>query len=222
MAVSNVLSGVTKLTLREQVLASLRDAILTGQFAPGDRLGEVELSEQLGVSRGTVREALRALQQGGLVDEADRGLKVRRLSAEEVLELFQVRAQLEELAVTLLMAAPDKQHRLDLLEQALPPAQNSDLPYVQCLELDMAFHRKMLEQSGNRILTEVWSRLEDLMRVVVLSDTGRYPQVVMTREHHFPIVESMRGDDPAAASAALRQHMNTSAEVWAREAAKPH
>ncbi|MFV0461059.1 MAG: GntR family transcriptional regulator [Actinomycetales bacterium] len=210
----SVLSGVSKLTLREQVLASLREAILTGRLAPGTHLGEVELSEQLGVSRGTVREALRALQQGGLVDGAERGLKVRRLTSDEVAELYQVRAQLEVLAVSLLMQAPDKPERLDRLEAALPPERNTHLAYEVCLDLDMTFHRTMMELAGNQILAEVWGRLEDLMRIVVVSDVSRYPKPVMTREHHVPIVEAMRGEDESAATATLRAHMAASSQVW--------
>ncbi len=216
---AGVLGGVSKLTLREQVLERINSAILTGQFTPDTHLGEVELSEQLGVSRGTVREALRTLHQRGLVVEADRGLKVRRLSPAEIADLFQVRASLEALALTLVMALPDKQQRLDELEAALPPERNTDLSYLECLDLDMGFHHKLLEIAGNRILTEMWTTLENLIRVTVLADQQSYPRPIMTREHHAPIVDAMRGDDEAAALRTLNDHMGAASRVLEQAAA---
>ena len=76
-------------TLRERALDALRAAITSGQYRPGEHLGEVELSNHLGISRGTVREALRHLQQEGLVTAGHRGrLRVNQLSPVEVRELF--------------------------------------------------------------------------------------------------------------------------------------
>jgi len=72
------LSNLDRSTLRERALATLRDAVTSGRYRPGDHLGEADLAQQLGVSRGTVREALRHLQQEGLVTAGTRGmLRVR-------------------------------------------------------------------------------------------------------------------------------------------------
>ena len=68
------LTSLDRSTLRERALEALRAAIISGQYRPGDRLGEVELGKNLGVSRGTVREALRHLQQEGLVKAGNRGM----------------------------------------------------------------------------------------------------------------------------------------------------
>src|SRR6476620_5852053 len=93
------LSNLDRSTLRERALESLRSAITSGQYRPGDHLGEVELGKQLGVSRGTVREALRHLQQEGLVTIGNRNmLRVSSVSPREIRELFRVRAALEGLA----------------------------------------------------------------------------------------------------------------------------
>src|SRR5919109_131089 len=92
---SQRLATLDRSTLRERALEALRLAITSGQYRPGDHLGEVELASRLGVSRGTVREALRHLQQEGLVVSGARGmLRVRSHTATEVRELFQVRAAL--------------------------------------------------------------------------------------------------------------------------------
>ena len=100
------LASLDRSTLRERSLAALRSAITSGGYRPGDHLGEVELASHLGVSRGTVREALRHLQQEGLVTAGNRGmLRVNQLSGSEVRELFKVRAALEGLAVKEILAS---------------------------------------------------------------------------------------------------------------------
>src|SRR5918912_2473787 len=104
------LPSLDRSTLREKALDALRAAITSGQYRPGDHLGEVELAGHLGVSRGTVREAMRPLQQEGLVTAGARGmLRVRSHTAAEVRELFEVRAALEGLAVRLLIASPQRE-----------------------------------------------------------------------------------------------------------------
>jgi DNA-binding GntR family transcriptional regulator len=87
------LSHLDRSTLRERTLQALRAAITSGEYRPGDHLSEAELATGLGVSRGTVRQALRHLQQEGLVTAGHRSmLRVASLSMEEVRELFRVRA----------------------------------------------------------------------------------------------------------------------------------
>jgi DNA-binding GntR family transcriptional regulator len=103
-----LLSNVGRSAVREHALDCLRSAITSGQYRPGDDLSEVELAQHLGVGRGTVRQALRHLQQEGLVTAGKRSmLRVKNLSALEVRELFRVWAALEGLAVRQLMASPD-------------------------------------------------------------------------------------------------------------------
>ena len=78
MTTARVLNGLTKTNLREQALASLRTAITSGQLAPETQMVETELSEQLQISRGTLREAMRQLQQEGLLVAAPRSQRSRR------------------------------------------------------------------------------------------------------------------------------------------------
>src|SRR3954468_5980381 len=103
------LGGLAKLSLREQALDQLRNAVTSGEIAPGTRLVETELSAALGISRGTLREALRQLQQEGLVEAGDRGrLTVRTLTDAEILDMFEVRAALEGLAAAIVSAGPEQ------------------------------------------------------------------------------------------------------------------
>ena len=95
-------AGVENLTLWQRVYDHLRTEILEGRLGPGTELAEVALSEQLGVSRGPIREAIGRLAAEGLVNvRPRRGAVVRSLSKEEFLELYQVREALERMAVQL-------------------------------------------------------------------------------------------------------------------------
>src|SRR5919107_1536268 len=121
------LSSLDRSTLRERALEALRAAIASGQYRPGDHLGEVELGKHLGVSRGTVREALRHLQQEGLVTAGNRGmLRVNSVSPKEIRELFRVRAALEGLAVAEIIASPQRADAAARLRAALEQLAGTD------------------------------------------------------------------------------------------------
>jgi DNA-binding transcriptional regulator YhcF (GntR family) len=153
MATAGVLNGLTKTNLREQALASLRTAITSGRLAPQTQMVETELSEQLQISRGTLREAMRQLQQEGLLVAAARGrLYVRRLGAKEVVDIFVVRASLEALAASLLAQRDDRDasvnHLRGLLQAMADAVENLDLEGR--IESDLAFHRSMCALTETR------------------------------------------------------------------------
>src|SRR5690242_14488949 len=137
------LSSLDRSTLRERALAALRSAITSGRYRPGDHLGEVELGATLGVSRGTVREALRHLQQEGLVTAGNRGmLRVNSLSPTEVRELFKVRAALEALAVSEIIASPERPAAVATLRRTLARLAEEELDFAGRVEADLGFHLK--------------------------------------------------------------------------------
>src|SRR5699024_8952450 len=108
--------------LREQALVALREAIVMGSLSPGSHLAEVRLANDLGISRGTLREALRQLQQEGLAVTDGRGrLHVRSLDPRTIRDTFRVRAALESLAARTIaeLPAPAKNSALTALEKAL-------------------------------------------------------------------------------------------------------
>ena len=125
------LSSLDRSTLRERAREALRSAIISGQYRPGDHLGEVDLATHLGVSRGTVREAMRHLEQEGLLSTGRRGmLRVNSLGAHEVRGLFRVRAALEKLAVTEIIASPEREAAAGVLREALARLAGSELDFV--------------------------------------------------------------------------------------------
>lgn len=209
------LPGVNRLTLREQVYTTLRSEILGGRLAAGTRLGEVDLAEQLNVSRGTVREALRRLQQSGLVEGEDRvGLRVAEFSSAQLRELFDVRAALEALAAETIVRSGRGGEAADMLEKRLP-AFPEGVSVRERLDVDLGFHEAMCEASGNAMLLAIWRELQDRMRVAVLSRSAGTDTGLMDSSYHMPIVEGLRKGDPDEVKATLVEHMRHAGEIWA-------
>jgi DNA-binding GntR family transcriptional regulator len=212
------LSSLDRSTLRERALDALRSAITAGRYRPGDHLGEVELGRHLGVSRGTVREALRHLQQEGLVTAGNRGmLRVASVSPREVRELFRVRAALEGLAVAEIIASPGRDTAVATLREALGRLAD-DGDFATTLEADLGFHLLLCRLSGNSMLVDAWRNLEGRIRVTIMNGeaarNGSAP-TMMSRDRHAPIVDAIERGDVAAAKAVVEQHMAAAADQYA-------
>ncbi|AZI41426.1 GntR family transcriptional regulator [Deinococcus psychrotolerans] len=199
--------------VREGVYLHLREAILGGEFLPGERLGEVELGARLGVSRTPIREALMRLTQDGLIEtEANKGVRVRQLSRQEIAETYVVRAELDGLAAAL--AA--EQHDLnDAAALRLALAQLSSAKpsnYREQTLLDLAFHCRVAQAAHNAVLFALCRDLE--VRVSLIKHQTRtfnaYPR---THDQHAAILEAVLSRNPEAARAAAQQHVRTFAAL---------
>ena len=212
------LVSLDRSTLRERALEALRSAITSGQYRPGDHVGEVELAKHLGVSRGTVREALRHLQQEGLVTAGTRGmLRVNSLSAREIRELFRVRAALEGLAVTELINSAEREVSAAALRDALSRLSAADSDFAAQVEADLAFHLRLCQLSGNSMLVEAWRHLQGRIQVTIMSGSEDIVPRMMSKDHHAPIVDAIETGDVAAAVAVVEQHMSRAADHFAGE-----
>ncbi len=206
------LTSLDRSTLRERALDALRSAIIAGQYRPGDHLGEVELAAGLGVSRGTVREALRHLQQEGLVTPSARGmLRVRSHTATEIKELFQVRAALEGLAVRLLIASPKRDAAVAALRGAVADLDDTHRDFMAHVDADMAFHLLLCELSGNSMLATAWRQLAGRIRVTIMA-RGEGQSTLMSGSYHAPIVDAIEAGDVTKAFDVLQEHMDRAAE----------
>ena len=213
------LSNLDRSTLRERALEALRSAITSGQYRPGDHLSEVALAGHLGVSRGTVREALRHLQQEGLVTAGNRDmLRVSTVSPKEVRELFRVRAALEGLAVAEIIASPERDdRRRDAAHGAVrAPRQRRRLR-------DEAGGRPRLPPAAVPAVGQrdargglALPRGPDPGHDHELRD-GRDAPSMMARERHAPIVDAIERGDVAAAKSVVEQHMAAAAQQYAPE-----
>jgi DNA-binding GntR family transcriptional regulator len=210
------LVSLDRTTLRERALVALRSAITSGRYRPGDHLGEVELATHLGVSRGTVREALRHLQQEGLVTPGNRGmLRVNTISPTEVRELFRVRAALESLAVTEIIRSADPSRAVAALRDALKGMETVEGDFEAKLEADLGFHLLLCTLSGNSMLVEAWRYLEGRIRVTIMNYESDEKPTMMSRNRHSPIVDAIERGDVDAAVQVVGEHMAGAAAQYA-------
>jgi DNA-binding GntR family transcriptional regulator len=199
-------------TRRELILARLRKAISSGELPPGTHLAEVDLSEALGVSRGTLREALRHLQQEGLLSVDARGrLSVRVVNAREVEEIFAVRCALESLAFRTLCAVPDRTDAAQDLRGQLAELRAAEGDFVAQLEADLVFHERLCELSGNATLLHTWRGVSGLARAAITAAGPETALHNMGYQRHLPIVGLLEAGDIAGGEAFLAAHMDDAA-----------
>ena len=208
----SALGSIELQTRRELIHARLRDAISSGSLAAGTHLAEVELSDALGVGRGTLREALRQLQQEGLVTSDARGrLSVRVVTAREVEEIFAVRHALESLALELICARDDRAAVAAQARQALETLRDTEGDFVAQLDADLAFHERLCELSGNETLLQSWRSVSGLARAAITAAGPATALHNMAYQRHAPIVDYVEAGDAAGGREFLRTHMQEAA-----------
>lgn len=157
-------------TLTERVVRQLREQIILGQLEPGQRLTELQLAEQLDVSRGTVREALRRLEAEYMVESlSHRGSRVAQLAPSDAIEICELHAMLEAHCLkhlTLPIAEPLREHLQQVVDQmgmlVFPAGVD------RFIDLDHEFHRGIVEAVNQRTVLRVWSDISSLLGVLVM------------------------------------------------------
>lgn len=207
------LASLAKVNLREQALSALRRAITSGSIPSGTHLVETELSEQLQISRGTLREAMRQLQQEGLVSAGARGrLSVRTLDTKEILDIFAVRAALESLAARILSEAEHRDAAVAGLRNAIQDmSQVADGTLDERIEADLNFHRVLIAQTGNAMLLHSWQALEGSIRMSIMWAGRNKATGNMRVDRHSALVDAIETGDPVVAADAIFQHMDEAA-----------
>jgi DNA-binding GntR family transcriptional regulator len=197
----------TPALIRSQVLENLRQAILDRRLAPGQRLIERELVELTGVSRTSVREALRELAAEGLVTAIpNKGTVVTSVSAEEARQLYQVRSVLEGLAGRLFVENASAAQRKALV-RALERVERQAAKGAPVLAAKDAFYNVLFEGGGNDALRSVVGTLHarvSVLRSLSLSVPGRLEH---SRAELRAIVDAVLANDGDAAAAACALHV---------------
>lgn len=208
------LLGLEKKSLREQAVTALRRAITSGELEPGRHLVETELSEMLGISRGTLREALRQLEQEGLASAGPRGrLSVRHLDEKEIRDIFAVRAALESLAARTLIDQPRRAKAVGELRDALEfMADAADRSLEDRIEADLDFHRLLCRLSGNETLLHQWQSLEGSIRMSIMFAGLERATSNMSVARHREIVDAIESGDAVTARETILSHMDAASE----------
>ena len=203
------LSHIQPISLREQVVEQVRTAIIEGRLKPKDHITEAVLTEQLGVSRTPVREALILLEREGLVMFApNRGSFVRAFNARDIDEIFAMRTMLENFAAELIinrLGEMEWAYLTDLIEQQRRAIQRSDFKNVR--SIDMQFHRSLIHKSDNLLLARSWEEIVAqiaallYMRAEAMPD---YDEFLAARDHQS-IVDGYQARDLAAVQSANRR-----------------
>ncbi|MGC9468514.1 MAG: GntR family transcriptional regulator [Anaerolineae bacterium] len=169
-------------TLRNEVVDLLRDAIVQGELKPGQHLKENELAELMSVSRSPIREALRQLEQEGLVVSVpNQGSTVREFNEQDIREIFTIRASLETLASEIViqkqtLTPKDLEHLQSCIERQKKLIAARD--YDRLTKADMEFHDYVFERAGFRRLVKMWQSLRAQMQVLFLMRFQAFPDYV--------------------------------------------
>ena len=201
---------------------ALRQEILSGRLASGESLVEQSLADRFSVSRTPIREAMRQLQQAGLV-EPDRGggLRVTVITVADAIHLYDCRLGLEQIAA---MGACENAtpQQLEDLQDCLAQANLSD-PVLSAqkegeradelenrLQIDRSFHRLLSESSGNPWLADLLDQIFNKMDLLRMTTTYRNPNVLEIWAEHERIITAIMQRDPQAAATAVRDHLAAS------------
>ena len=192
------------------VVDFLADAIRSGRFAPGQRLVEADLTRELGVSRGPVREAFRRLAAEGLIEIVpNRGALVRRLSATEAHELFEIRTELEALAARRAATNMAIQGVRERFEAEIAPIWDTAprLSSAAYIAENQRFHMAIVTASGSSQLVELIWRLQLTLILAQIGPAMSSEMIASSLREHRLIAGAIRARDPAAAEQAMREHL---------------
>lgn len=195
--------------LRDVIFDAIREAIITGELKPGERLMEVQLAAKMGVSRTPVREAIRKLELEGLVNMLPRkGAHVANLSVKNIMDVLEVRASLDSLATELAAArmTPDELAELKQVQAQFVGSVEKD--HLQGLiKKDIEFHEVIYRASRNEKLIQIANNLREQVlrfRIIYLKDHGN-PREVM--KEHDEIIEAIISKDGEKAQTAAKNHI---------------
>lgn len=204
------LSPAANQGLRQIVYEKLREAIVDGILSPGSKLSEIELAEQMAVSRTPVREAIRQLAQTGLVTLSPRkGAFVTLPSLKDAADLYELRIALETLAVENLSAAPPLEELRRF--RRIFASMTDKTPPSDYVREDRRFHSTLYESVTNRFLALMLNNISDLINLCRSFSVERSPITVFT-SGHLAIIDALLDGDVKKAKEESKKHIIMSKE----------
>jgi DNA-binding GntR family transcriptional regulator len=213
---------IEAVSLKDKVIAALKDAFFSGQLKSGDAIVERQLAQQMNVGTVVVREALIALQGQGFVRRvANTGTFVTRFEPDEVRELYTLRVELELLALQWArprVAEADLNELKGLVDRLVEAGESGNRR--EFLELDWAFHRRYWLLSGNSYLAETLERLMAPLFAFVVLASGVPLTAAMAREH-YDLVHALRSLHEPEFSTVVRRTLTGFAFRWISSMSRP-
>jgi GntR family transcriptional regulator of gluconate operon len=202
-------------SLAEDAADRIREQILAGGFSQGEHLVEAKIAEQLAISRGPVREAFKLLRAEGLLkEEPRRGTFVVSLTADDVRDIYGLRAALEGRAARVLARRRDPAtiDRLRVLADEIDVAvRTGDAAAVS--RADLAFHQALCELSGNSRIVEVFDRYVPTLRGLLRLDELTMRSLDEVSSQHRPLIAAIEAGDEEAAARAFGTHSEEAGEL---------
>jgi DNA-binding GntR family transcriptional regulator len=210
-------------TAVDRVVHLIREGVKRGRYAPGQRLPEVDLTRELGVSRGPLREALSRLAAEGVLEiEPYRGAMVRRLTRRDVENLYQVREVLEGQAAALAARHLREGEGADLLRAALVDMDSwrgrSDADAYAYMDANAAFHGLVISLADNQVLADLMAQLRTNAFRLQLVNVMRTEAREASIDEHDEVAHAILAGDPRKAETAMRRHVRHSYDAVMRVA----
>jgi DNA-binding GntR family transcriptional regulator len=187
----------------------ISEMITKGDLKPGTRIMEAEIAARIGLSRTPVREAIRKLENKGVIVHKPRiGAAVRKLSHQEIVELYEMRIVLERTAAS--MAA----RHISIGELQLLTSLNNDMHEANdsrtIAELNTAFHSAIFASARNQFLIESYRTLANVLLLLGSTTLGKAQRVKAAYQEHAAIIEAIKESNPIKAADMMEAHMNNS------------
>ncbi|HEU5318553.1 MAG TPA: GntR family transcriptional regulator [Chloroflexota bacterium] len=201
-------------SLPARVREALEERILTGQLGEGDQIVEYQLARELGISQTPVREALRTLERDGLVvTRPHRGTFVRRITRAEAAERYSLGMELEAFAARLAMprlTEADYRNLDEIVDEMAAAAalhNSGGETFAHSVEMNVAFHRYLVERAGHELLLKTWLGVNPLNWRFTTYTRLLNPDPVELAERHRSLIAAYRSGDQVLAAAAIRAHI---------------
>jgi len=211
-----MLKLIQPVSKKNQVVDAIKDAVLSGSIKPGDQIVESRIAQELGAGIPLVREALIELEHHGFVQKTPyKGTIVTKLGPKEIREIFQLRVELEALAVEWAKdnVTPKDIKDLQKLIQKMEQS-GAELDLDQFYQIDLEFHRKLWDMSGNPYLAGVLERMVvPLFAFFVMKTRREKESYIRSAAMHGRIVEGLE----TKSAAELRELMKDSLKGWKDE-----
>ena len=199
-----------KISNSDRAYQKLYEAIRSGQLAPGTRIRETEIAELVGLSRTPVRDAIKRLENDGLIEHQPRiGAVVKSLSHQEVVELYEMRAVLERTAASMAAKHASKAEIEEMKELNSSMLKASGNPR-EVARLNELFHRCIFNAARNRFLLASFQSLSNALLVLGPTTLEGIPRIKSVCEKHDLIIDAMEARDEKRAAEAAGSHIESS------------